>query len=164
MKKMITMLVLILSMLMVGCSDSKVESQTIIENIVLYQSTWEDIKNILPDAGAELVYNEVTGILEPTDARYAEYTINNVQGKMRFDLDSDDKLMHVLFQPKDYSKDSGDSLKTWVFNKYSDYEQITKDTGFVFTNGIENVELYITENPVDNTKYYGLYIEWTVVK
>lgn len=164
MKKIITVVILALSILLVGCNESKVESQTIIENIVLNQSSWEDIKNVLPNAGAEMVYNEVTGILKPTDGRYSEYTINNIQGKLRFDLDDNDKLIHVLFQPEDSSKDSGDSLKTWGFDKYSDYEQITKDTGFVFTNGVENVELYMTENPVDNTKYHGLYIEWTVVE
>lgn len=85
-------------------------------------------------------------------------------GELRFDFDENDKLIHVLFSPSDYSKESGDLLKTWLFDKYKSYEQITKDTGFIFSNENENVELYITENPIDNSKYYGLYIEWTIVK
>ena len=154
-----------LSVLFVGCNNTtKVESKAIIENIVLKQSTWEDIKNILPDADFKQVYNANTNIFELADGLYAQYTINDVSGELRLDFDENDKLTHVLFSPQNYSKGSGDALKTWLFDKYTDYEQVTKDTGFVFTNGIENVELYITENPVDDTKYHGLYIEWTVIE
>ena len=165
MKKITFLLILILSVLLAGCNNEpKTKNQTIIVNIVLNESTFEDVKNIFPDADFKQFYNEATGIFEITDGIYTEYTINNVVGELRFDFDENDKLIHVLFSPKDYSKDSGDALKTWVFNKYSDYEQTTKDTGFVFTNGVEDVELCITENPVDNTKYHGLYIEWNVVE
>ena len=165
MKKIVITIVLILSVLFVGCNNTtKVESKAIIENIVLKQSTYEDIKNVLPKADFKQVYNVNTNAYELADGLYAQYTINDVSGELRLDFDENDKLIHVLFSPQDYSKGSGDALKTWLFDIYADYEQVTKDTGFVLTNGIENVELYITENPVDNTKYHGLYIEWTVIE
>ena len=163
MKKYIFMFLSALTILLVGCNNtSEIKNQTIVENIILNQSTYEDIKNILPEADFKQFYNEATGIFEITDGIYTEYTINNVIGELRFDFDENDKLIHVLFSPKDYSKESGDSLKTWLFDKYKDYEQITNDTGFIFSNEVENVELYITENPIDNTEYHGLYIEWNV--
>lgn len=163
MKKNIFLFLLVLSILLVGCNNtSGIKNQTIIENIVLNQSTYEDIKNILPEADFKQVYNVNTNIFELADGLYVQYTINNVSGELRLDFDENDKLIHVLFSPSDYSKESGDSLKTWLFDKYKDYEQTTKGTGFIFSNETEIVELYITENPVDNTKYHGLYIEWNV--
>lgn len=161
MRKIYFFFLLVLSVLLVGCNNtSDIKIQTIIENIVLNQSTYDDIKNILPEADFKQVYNVNTNIFELADGLYAQYTINGVPGELRFDFDENDKLIHVLFSPSDYSKESGDALKTWLFDKFKDYEQITNDTGFIFSNEVENVELYITENPVDNTKYNGLYIEW----
>lgn len=165
MKKYIFMFLSALTILLVGCNNtSEIKNQTIVENIILNQSTYEDIKNILPEADFKQVYNVNTNIFEFADGLYAQYTINNISGELRLDFDENDKLIHVLFSPSDYSKESGDSLKAWLFDKYKDYEQTTKDTGFIFSNGVENVELYITENPLGNTKYYGFYVEWTVVK
>ena len=113
----------------------------------------------------EMVYNTSTGIMELTDTQSTEYTINNVTGKLSLYFDNNnDKLLYVRFDPSDYSKDSGELLKTWLFNKYTDYEQTTIDTGFIFSNGFENVELYITDNPIDTTKCNGFYIEWSVVE
>lgn len=165
MRKNIFLFLSVLYILLVGCNNaSDIEGQTIIESIVLNQSTYEDVKNILPEVDFKQVYNVNTNIFELADGLYAQYTINNVSGELRFDFDENDKLIHVLFSPSDYSKESGDFLKTWLFEKYKDYEQTTKDTGFIFSNGTENIELYITENPIDNTKYHGLYIEWTLVE
>lgn len=163
MKKIV--LVLLFSVLLFGCNNSKVENKTIIENIVLNQSTFNDVKEVLPDMERALFVNE-NGFFDYSDIWTVNYTINNVDGKLSLDFseDSDNKLLYVHFSPKDYSKESGDKLKTWLLNKYSDYEQTTKDTGYIFSNGNENVELYITENPIDDTQYYGLYIEWTIVE
>lgn len=162
MRKLI--LLLFLCILLTGCSNLSNKNQTIIEDIVLNQSTFESVKDAFPDANFKEVYNESLGIFVPSDGIYSEYSINNVSGELRFDFNENDKLIHVLFSPNNYSKNSGDSLKTWLFDKYKTYEQTTKDTGFVFSNGNENVELYITENPVDDTNYYGLYIEWTLTE
>ena len=137
MKKNIFLFLLILSILIVGCNNtSDIKSQTIIENIVLNQSTYNDIKNILPEADLKQVYNVNTNIFELADGLYAQYTINGVLGELRFDFDKNDRLIHVLFSPSDYSKESGDSLKAWLFDKYKDYEQITNDTGFIFSNEV----------------------------
>lgn len=161
--KMLSLFIIVL--LLGGCdSSSKIKTEPIIENIVLNQSDYEDIKKVLPEADFKQVYNEDTNILELADGIYAQYSINDVSGEVRLDFDENDKLIHVLFSPSDYSKTSGDSLKTWLFDKYKNYEQVAKDTGFVFSNETENVELYITENPVDDTKYHGLYIEWNIIE
>ena len=162
MKKL--MLLLVLCMLLVGCSKSNSKNYAIVENIILNQSTFENVQNTLPNANFKETYDEALGIFVLSDGIYSEYTINNVSGELRFDFDENNYLIHVFFSPNEYSKENGDALKTWLFDKYKDYEQTTKDTGFVFTNGSENIELYITENPIDNTKYHGLYIEWTVVE
>ena len=155
----------ILSMLLIGCGNSQTENQTIVENIILNQSTYKEVKEVLPNMDFEMFYNTSTGIMELTDTQSTEYTINNVTGKLSLYFDNNnDKLLYVRFDPSDYSKDSGELLKTWLFNKYTDYEQTTIDTGFIFSNGFENVELYITDNPIDTTKYHGLYIEWSVVE
>ena len=161
MKKAI--LLLFLCIVLTGCSNSS-KNKPIIEDIVLNQSTFENVKDTFPDATFKEVYNESLGIFVLSDGIYSEYNINNISGELRFDFNENDKLIHVLFSPSNYSKESGDFLKTWLFEKYKDYEQTTKDTGFIFSNGTENIELYITENPIDNTKYHGLYIEWTLVE
>lgn len=157
--------VLILAISLIGCGKSIIKNETIVENIILNESSYSDVKEIFPNMDFEKVYNETTNIIEYTKEQYVDYTINNVDGEFSLYFDNKtDKLLHVSFYPKDYSIESGEALKTWVFDKYSDYEQITKDTGFVFSNGSENVELYITENPIDDTQYYGLYIEWSIVE
>lgn len=160
-----TLLIFILAVIaLIGCSGSEIESQAIIEDIVLNKSTYQDIENILPNMSPGYHLDETGKFMVIEEGvYYTDYTINNIDGNLMliFDIDSD-VLAGVRFAPKDKSKEYGDSLKTWLFNKYTNYEQTTKDTGFVFSNGVENVELYITENPKDSNKYYGLYIEWSI--
>lgn len=152
-----------------GCGDKKsnnhtINNHTIIENITLKSSTYSEVKEVLPNMEFETAYNS-EGMLVFSGSLVTEYAINNVDGKLRLHFNEEtEELIFVEFRPTDSSKEFGDSLKTWLFEKYKDYEQTTKDTGFIFSNGTENIELYITENPIDNTKYHGLYIEWTLVE
>lgn len=65
-------LVLIFSMLLFGCNNSKVENKTIIENIVLNQSTFGDVKEVLPDIEPALFMNE-NGFFDYSDI----WTVNS---------------------------------------------------------------------------------------
>ena len=153
-------ILLLFSVILTGCSNSKSKNHTIVENIVLNKSTYKDVEktvNIQP----EKYYDEKLGIYKLSGWYDVEYTINNIDGKLKFIFDNNsDKLICVHFDPNDYSKETGDSLKTYMLDRYNDYEQTIKDTGFVFSNGTENVELYMTDDPLDSTQYHGLYVEW----
>ena len=160
----IILVLFLLPILLIGCNGHKVKNHPIVENITLNKSTYKEIKKTL-NINPESYYDEEIGGLNQTKYHCISYTINNVEGKLKFGFDDKlNKLLWVYFEPSEYSKESGDAIKTWIFDKYKDYDQTTKDTGFVFSNGNENVELYITENPIDDTEYHGLYIEWTVVE
>lgn len=161
MKKISSMLLVVITILF-GCNETGVKNQPIIESVILNQSTYEEVKKIIPDLNSEWIFNE-DGLLELSDTLSAEYTINDIVGKLSLRF-NDDTLAYASFSPQSHSKELGEELKTWLFEKYKNYEQTTKDTGFVFSNGSENVELYMTENPIDNTKYHGLYIEWTITE
>ena len=76
-------ILLLFSVILTGCSNSKSKNHTIVENIVLNKSTYKDVEktvNIQP----EKYYDEKLGIYKLSGWYDVEYTINNIDGKLKF--------------------------------------------------------------------------------
>jgi hypothetical protein len=161
--KNIIILACLLFLIITGCQNSKTENKVIVEDMILGQSTYEEVKEVLPNLTFVKQYNSEGVVIRYVPILETDYIINNVEGKLTvyFDADSE-KLTYVEFSPKDYSIKTGNILKEWLTDKYKDYNQSSTDTSLIFSNKSETIELQMIENPINSSLYYNIDIEWTL--
>lgn len=152
MKKSTIMLILILSILLIGCGSSS--GNKILSNIELNKTTRDDIKemNLIPDIHE--VYNQEKNSYEYIYIwDYADYTLNNVNGTIRIRFE-DNTAEFVNYSAEATSENMNQLLSYLVDTYGDDYEEVEDyTTRWVSSNLI--IDYVLTDGNTIEIRWYN---------
>lgn len=151
MKKITFSLVLILSILLVGCSSSS--SNKILGVVELDKSTRDDVSELNLKVDSPMVFNEDTNIYEICYIwDYADYTLNNVDGIVRVRFEN--KTAKFVNYSAEATKENMEQLLSYLVDTYGkDYEEV-EDYTARWTSGDLIIDYVLTDENTVEVRWY----------
>lgn len=153
MKKLVVMLVSIMSILLVGCGSSS--SNKILGLIELNKTSEEEIiKNLNLEIEAPEVWDEEKGIFTITYIwHYANYSLNNVDGTIRVRFE--DETAKFVNYSAEATSENMEQLLSYLIDTYGkDYEEVDDYTTRWTSNDI-TIDYVLTDENTVEVRWYN---------
>lgn len=151
MKKSTIMLILILSILLIGCGSSS--GNKILRIIELNRTTRDNVSSLNLEMEEYETWNEETGIYEYNYIwDYADYTLNNVEGTIRIRFE-DNTAKFVNYSAEATSENMNQLLSYLVDTYGDDYEEV-EDYTTRWVSGNLIIDYVLTDDNTIEIRWY----------